>query len=47
MKSLILNAFYDTFQYNLGPIITYIFVFLMAIEVIYVMAKYLGGSKKQ
>lgn len=46
MKSLILNAFYDSFQYNIGYVITYIFLFLMVIELIYVMAKYLGGDSK-
>jgi len=43
MKGLLLNAFYNAFQYNIGPIITYIFIFLMLIELIYVMAKYLGS----
>ncbi|HEY1031398.1 MAG TPA: hypothetical protein VGD89_06470 [Flavipsychrobacter sp.] len=46
MKSLILNAFYDSVQYNIGWIISYVFIFLMVIELIYVMAKYLGGDKK-
>jgi len=45
MKSVILNAFYDAMQYNLGYVITYILVFLMLIELIYVMAKYLGPRK--
>jgi hypothetical protein len=43
MKGLILNAFYDAMQYNIGWVITYIFIFLMLIELIYVMAKYLGS----
>lgn len=43
MKGLILNAFYDTFQYGMGDILVYIFIFLMLIELIYVMAKYLGS----
>lgn len=43
MKGLILNAFYDAMQYNIGWIISYIFIFLMLIELIYVMAKYLGS----
>ena len=46
MKSLILNAFFDAFQYNIGNILVYTFIFLMVIELIYVMAKYLGGEKK-
>lgn len=45
MKSVILNAFYDAMQYNLGYVITYILVFLTLIELIYVMAKYLGPRK--
>ncbi len=47
MKSLMLNAFYDAVQYNIGPMITYLFVFLLSIEVIYVMVKYLGGEEKK
>jgi len=46
MKSLILGAFYDAFQYNIGDILVYTFVILMTVELIYVMAKYLGGEKK-
>lgn len=46
MKSLLLNNFYDAFQYNIGNILVYTFIFLMTIELIYVMAKYLGGEKK-
>ncbi|MBS1773698.1 MAG: hypothetical protein JST82_12640 [Bacteroidetes bacterium] len=45
MKSLLLNAFYDNVQYNLGSVIVYILIFLMVIELIYVMAKYLGAKK--
>jgi len=43
MKGLLLNAFYDAVQYGIGDILVYIFVFLMLIELIYVMAKYLGS----
>jgi hypothetical protein len=45
MQSMILNAVYDAGQ-EIGPILGYIFFFLMALELIYVMAKYLGPSKK-
>jgi hypothetical protein len=45
MQSLILNAVFDAGQ-EIGPILAYIFFFLMAIELVYVMAKYLGPSKK-
>jgi hypothetical protein len=44
---LMLSAFYDAIQYNVGPTLVYIFIFLMAIELIYVMAKYLGSSDKK
>jgi len=46
MKSLILGAFYDTFAYGIGNILVYTFIILMVIELVYVMAKYLGGEKK-
>lgn len=46
MKSLLLNAFYDSVQYNIGNVLVYVFMFLMVIELIYVMVKYLGDSKK-
>lgn len=43
MTGLLLNALYDSVQYSIGPVIAYIFVFLMLIELIYVMAKFLGS----
>lgn len=46
MQSLILNAIYDAGNV-IGPILAYIFFFLMLIELIYVMAKYLGGGTKK
>jgi hypothetical protein len=46
MKSLILNAFYDMMAYQVGDILIYIFLFLMVIELIYVMVKYLGSKDK-
>lgn len=46
MKSLILNAFYDAMQYHTGDVLVYIFLFLMFIELIYVMVKYLGSQDK-
>jgi hypothetical protein len=45
IKPILLGAFYDTMQYSAGWIISYIFIFLMVIELIYVMAKYLGPRK--
>lgn len=41
MTGLLLNAFYDAMQYNIGWVISYVLIFLMLIELIYVMAKYL------
>ncbi len=46
MKSLMLGAFYDTFAYGVGDVLVYTFIILMVIELVYVMAKYLGGEKK-
>jgi len=46
MNSLLLNAFFDTVNFGIGPIVTYIFIFLLVIELIYVMAKYLRSEKK-
>lgn len=43
MKGILLNAFYDSIQYHIGWTLTYIFTILLAIELIYVMAKYLGS----
>jgi hypothetical protein len=42
MKVLLLNKFYDAVQYGIGDILVYVFALLLAIEIIYVMAKYLG-----
>lgn len=47
MTSLLLSAFYDSIQYNIGNVLVYIFIFLMSIELIYVMAKYLGSERKK
>jgi hypothetical protein len=44
MNKLMLNAFYDAGN-AIGPILCWVFVLLMTIEVIYVMAKYLGSKK--
>jgi hypothetical protein len=40
---ILLNAFYE-FGNKIGPILTWVFILLMVVELIYVMAKYLGGS---
>jgi len=47
MNHLLLTAFYDNINKNVGPTLMWIFTLLMTIELIYVMAKYLGtGDKK-
>ena len=40
---LLLNAFYE-FGNKLGPILTWVFILLMVVQLVYVMAKYLGGG---
>ncbi len=42
-----LSAFYDNVNRNVGPTLMWVFMFLMAIELIYVMAKYLGSDDKK
>ncbi len=39
----LLNNFYE-FGNKLGPILTWVFILLMVVELVYVMAKYLGGG---
>ena len=47
MTKLLLNAFYDNVNKNLGPTLMWVFTILLAVELIYVMIKYLGpGDKK-
>ena len=43
---LLLNDFYE-FGNMLGPILTWVFILLMVVELVYVMAKYLGGTTKK
>ena len=47
MNHLMLSAFYDNVNKNIGPVLMWVFILLMAIELIYVMAKYLGSSDKK
>ena len=44
MNQLILGAFYDSVNLSVGPTLTYVFFFLMIIELIYVSVKYTGSS---
>ena len=47
MYHLLLTAFYDAVNQNVGPVLMWVFVLLMTIELIYVMAKYLGSEDKK
>jgi uncharacterized membrane protein (DUF373 family) len=44
MTSLLLSAFYDNVNKNVGPTLMWVFFFLMIIELIYVMVKYTDGK---
>jgi amino acid permease len=44
MNHLMLNAFYDSVNKGLGPTLTWVFFFLMIIELLYVTIKYADGS---
>ena len=47
MNHLMLSAFYDSVNKNVGPTLMWVFTLLMTIELIYVMAKYLGSEDKK
>lgn len=47
MNQLLLSAFYDNVNRNVGPTLMWVFILLMAIEMIYVMVKYLGSDDKK
>ena len=44
MTNLLLSAFYDNVNKNVGPTLMWVFFFLMIIELLYVMAKYLDSN---
>ncbi len=44
MNNLLLNAFYDSVNKNLGPTLMWVFTILLTVELIYVMVKYLGSE---
>lgn len=46
MTHLMLSAFYDNINKNVGPTLMWVFTILLTIELIYVMAKYVGAGKK-
>ncbi len=45
--SLMLSAFYDTVNKSVGPTLMWVFFLLLLIELIYVMAKYMGSDDKK
>jgi len=47
MKLLALNAFYDNVNRNLGPTLMWVFTILLAVELLYVMFKYLGSDDQK
>lgn len=47
MTHLILGAFYDSVNNNIGPTLMWVFFFLLVIELLYVMVKYLGSGDKK
>ena len=47
MNHLMLSAFYDNVNKNVGPTLMWVFTLLMTIELIYVMSKYLGTDDKK
>ena len=44
MKSLLLDAFYDNVNKNLGPTLMWVFTILLTVGFLYVMFKYLGSE---
>lgn len=46
MTGLFLSALYNSVQYGIGWTVAYVFIILMAIELIYVMSKYLLPRKR-
>ena len=44
MNHLLLSAFYDNVNKNVGPTLMWVFFLLMIIELLYVMAKYLNSN---
>lgn len=47
MNNLMLSAFYDNINRNVGPTLMWVFTILLTIELIYVMVKYLGAGNKK
>ena len=47
MHNLLLNAFYDSVNKVVGPTLMWVFTFLLAAELIFVVVKYLGSEEKK
>jgi hypothetical protein len=47
MNYLVLGAFYDAVNKNVGPTLMWVFFLLLIIELIYVMVKYVGSDTKK
>jgi|GEM_PF-1382020 len=47
MNHLMLSAFYDAVNKNVGPTLMWVLILLMAIELIYVTIKYTGSSDEK
>ena len=46
MNHLLLSAFYDNVNKNIGPTLMWVFFLLMIIELLYVMVKYLDSHDR-
>ncbi len=44
MNHLMLSAFFDNVNKNVGPVLMWVFFLLMLIELLYVMIKYADGA---
>ncbi len=47
MSHLMLSAFYDNVNNNIGPTLMWVFFYLNVIGWLYVMVKYLGSEDKK
>ncbi len=47
MNNLILGAFYDNVNKNVGPTLMWVFTLLLTIEILYAMFKYLGTDESK
>ncbi len=47
MNNLVLGAFYDNINKNVGPTLMWVFTLLLTIEILYAMFKYLGTDESK